>query len=186
MFTYHRMRGIWRDGLVVGPGANTGLICTCTLLQHVVSSIWPSGRDVSSTPSSTVFAGISGSGEPGLSQAQVPSGIAGSPQVSWTAGMLGGTGSRCPSLRPLEPVLQYHHGFIANTLPRRGSILIIVTENRSGDLVCRRCSCTLSTDTGHYLLPTGRCDGKGQEEQRFPCGKVREYSSRLAARNGGK
>jgi hypothetical protein len=74
MDSYHMVRGCRVCGLLVDPGASSGLVGTDTLNELLNSGMVPSGRqdEVIFGPSSTTVTGISGQSDSTLAQVTLP------------------------------------------------------------------------------------------------------------------
>ena len=68
--------------------------------------LWPAGLDIATRASGGTFTGIDGQPTPGLGIAVTPIGV-GVPGATFEADMLGGAGSRCPGLFPLNAQIEW-------------------------------------------------------------------------------
>ena len=77
--TMHVVRGVERLGLLVDTGASSALMGTDTLRVFLDKVVEPMGAmsEVSFGPSSSVFTGVGGKPEPGLSVCTLPLGVPG-------------------------------------------------------------------------------------------------------------
>ena len=100
--------GRWRPGLLIDPGACTGLIGTDTLREIIQYVLKPLGLDhlIRWTRSSAPFAGISAAPQQSLGLVTFPIGLWGLEDSTFTADTLGGDGSGCPGLVPLSTLIQ--------------------------------------------------------------------------------
>lgn len=93
---FHTVRGRRVCGLLVDPGASSGLVGTDTLKELMESGMIPPDRW---GPSTTVT-GISGQSEDTLAKVPIPFGVGEGVTASYTADLIGGAGSTSPALLP--------------------------------------------------------------------------------------
>ena len=103
----HTVRGKQVHGLIIDPGAASGVIGTYTCGNYMREVLWPSGMDIEVTPSTGTFTGIDGEPQPGLGKARMPLGLPGLEDSSYTADLIGGNGSSCPGLLPNSTLVRY-------------------------------------------------------------------------------
>ena len=146
---YHTVLGEKRRGLLVDPGAASGLIGTETLrdiLEHCVPKdkakdvVWDHDRVNS-------VSGINGTPEATLGEVHIPLQLAGA-TGSFTADVLGGEGSMCPALLS-NPSLRKQKASLLCDYFENGDGVMVVSDGDSGWHYLR----LLLTDSGHYLLP---------------------------------
>ena len=97
---YFAVKGEKRHGLLIDPGAASGLVGSGTLKQLLDHCVRPSGRQDEvkfDYDKSTPVSGISGSSDATLGQVTLPL-VAGGHPITYTADVLGGEGSLCPAL----------------------------------------------------------------------------------------
>ena len=98
--TYHTVKGQKIYGLIVDPGAAHGLIGCDTLLEFMrKTKVQPEFRG-----SDRTFVGIDGEPSAGLSKVNLPLGIPGL-NAKFDGDIIGGTGSQCPGLLPLDTMI---------------------------------------------------------------------------------
>ena len=113
---YHAVKGKLRIGLIVDPGASVGIMGTDTLLEHCEGAVRPAGMDIEISDSHTILTGIDGNGTPGVAHVKMPLGLPGLAAV-FAGDLMGGSGSRCPGLMPLDTMLRFTMCLIAACLP---------------------------------------------------------------------
>ena len=156
--SYHTVRGEKRRGLLVDPGAASGLIGSETLRDLMASCL---DKDQSESvkwchDKTNNVNGISGTAESTLGEVHLPvkmAGIAG----TFSADVLGGEGSLCPALLS-NPALRKQRATIMCDYFGNGDGVMVVPviatdadgqQRPSGWHYMRM----LLTDSGHYLLP---------------------------------
>ena len=153
---YHVVKGHNRYGFIVDPGAASGIVGTDTVLAYQRAGV-PFANDKVLSPSTGMFSGIDGEPVPGLGTLKQKAQI-GRLKVRWQGDMIGHQGSFCPFLLPLSPLIEHRaimmHGMFDNG---DGAIILMSEHGNNEELHVAR---LLSTDSGHYLLPTD--DPKGQ------------------------
>ncbi|CAE7724343.1 unnamed protein product, partial [Symbiodinium necroappetens] len=156
--TYHTVRGEKRRGLLVDPGAASGLIGSETLRDLMDSCLDQAHRDEVKWchDKTNNVSGISGTPEATLGEVHLPlrmSGVAG----TFSADVLGGEGSLCPALLS-NPALRKQRAVVWCDYFANGDGVMIVpvigtkddgTQHSAGWHYMR----LLLTDSGHYLLP---------------------------------
>ena len=156
--TYHTVRGEKRRGLLVDPGAASGLIGSETLRDLMDSCLDQAHRDEVKWchDKTNNVSGISGTPEATLGEVHLPlrmSGVAG----TFSADVLGGEGSLCPALLS-NPALRKQRAVVWCDYFANGDGVMIVpvignkddgTQHPAGWRYMR----LLLTDSGHYLLP---------------------------------
>ena len=147
--TYHTILGTKRRGLLVDPGAASGLVGSETLrdlLEHCPREKVEAIRwDRSKT---TIVSGISGSADTTLGEVEVPLVLAGA-EATYKADVLGGEGSLCPALLS-NPALRRQRAAILTNWFNNGDGAMAIQTSEGESHVVR----ILLTDSGHYLLPT--------------------------------
>ena len=164
--TFHTVRGQKRHGLLYDPGASSGIIGTDTLLDYVREVL--GGADIHTLPSFNKFTGIDGEPTPGVGKAVVPLMIPALRDSTFTADMIGGSGSYCPGLLPLSTSIRLKASMFAGVFPNLDGVLGVRPVDHStgelGKVVYLR---LLHTDSGHYLIPIDNRDDPGETDQRF-------------------
>ncbi|CAE8738763.1 unnamed protein product, partial [Polarella glacialis] len=144
---YHSVRGVKRHGLLIDPGAASGLIGSDTLKEFRDEILLPLGVDIICRPTTQNVSGISGKPEPALSRVTMPI-FPGIKSSTFTADVIGNQGSKCPALLPNPSMRAANMGLLTNFF-ENGDGMLIVHDN--GKRLLYRC---LLTESGHYILPT--------------------------------
>ncbi|CAE8720076.1 unnamed protein product, partial [Polarella glacialis] len=144
---YHSVRGVKRHGLLIDPGAASGLIGSDTLKEFRDEILLPLGVDIICRPTTQNVSGISGKPEPALSRVTMPI-FPGIKSSTFTADVIGKQGSKCPALLPNPSMRAANMGLLTNFF-ENGDGMLIVHDN--GKRLLYRC---LLTESGHYILPT--------------------------------
>ena len=161
MENFHMVRGQRVCGLLVDPGAASGLIGTDTLKEFLDIGAIPDDRqdEMKWLPSSTVVTGISGQSDDTLAKVCLPFEIGtkgpGDVPASYTADLIGGHGSNCPALLPNTSLRQMRSAVLTQWFENGDGVLVCSTNNKRLDhpesnLVILR---LLLTESGHYILP---------------------------------
>jgi hypothetical protein len=98
--SYFNVRGEQRHGLLIDPGAASGLIGSDTLKQLMDNCITPFGKQhgvYMNYNKTTPVSGISGEANQTLGEISIPL-QAGGYSITYTADVIGGSGSTCPAL----------------------------------------------------------------------------------------
>ena len=158
---YHMVRGDRICGLLVDPGAASGLIGTDTLRELLGAGMVPHDRasEVTWGPSTTKVTGISGQSDDTLARVSLPfvmpdgdeHGVPG----NYSADLIGGHGSTCPALLPNTSLRQMRSAVLTQWYDNGDGILVCSTNKLRPDqpganLVILR---LLLTESGHYVLP---------------------------------
>ena len=96
---FHMVRGRRVCGLLVDPGASSGLVGTDALKELLESGMVPEERhqEITWGPATTTVTGISGQSDDTLARVSLPFGIGSdSLPANYTADLIGGAGSTCP------------------------------------------------------------------------------------------
>ncbi|CAE8632635.1 unnamed protein product, partial [Polarella glacialis] len=144
---YHSVRGVKRHGLLIDPGAASGLIGSDTLKEFRDEILLPLGVDIICRPTTQNVSGISGKPEPALSRVTMPI-FPGIKSSTFTADVIGKQGSKCPALLPNPSMRAANMGLLTNFF-ENGDGMLIVHDN--GKRLLYRC---LLAESGHYILPT--------------------------------
>ena len=157
--SYHTVKGDKRRGLLVDPGAASGLVGSETLRDLL--SVLPQEKQQEvkwNHQKQHNVSGISGNPESTMGEVTIPPTLSGA-HGDFRADVLGGDGSLCPALLG-NPALRR----------QRAAILTDYFENGDGVLVVqkpdqeRHYLRILLTDSGHYLLPVDEhCDVTEQD-----------------------
>ena len=157
-FSYHTIRGEKRRGLLIDPGAASGLIGSETLrdlIKHCIPQNKQQG-DVKWSSRTTSVAGISGESDETLGEVSIKLNTS-SRTISYKGDVIGGAGSLCPALVGNPTLRQQQAALYSDCFPCGDGILVIHRAEMLGpdqEPILLR---LLLTDSGHYLLPT---DGK--------------------------
>ncbi|CAE8626795.1 unnamed protein product [Polarella glacialis] len=144
---YHSVRGVKRHGLLIDPGAASGLIGSDTLKEYRDEILLPQGVDIICRPTTQNVSGISGKPEPALSRVTMPI-FPGIKSSTFTADVIGKQGSKCPALLPNPSMRAANMGLLTNFFENSDGMLIV---HDNGKRLLYRC---LLTESGHYILPT--------------------------------
>ena len=158
--TYHTILGRKRRGLLVDPGAASGLVGSETLrdlLAHCPKDKAEAVRwDRSKT---TSVSGISGCADTTLGEIEIPLTLAGA-EATYKADVLGGEGSLCPALLSNPALRRQRAAVLTNWFTNGDGAMAIQTTDGASHVVR-----LLLTDSGHYLLPTDEADLMPNKEQ---------------------
>ena len=145
---YFMVRGEKRRGLIIDPGAASGLIGSETLRDLIQSCVTPFGKEVKiETDVSTPVSGIDGKSDRTLGRAVVPLLTAGK-QITFTGEIIGGDGSLCPALVG-NPSLRGLHAIMFTSWFENDDGLLVICPKDEPEMMR-----LLLTDSGHYILPT--------------------------------
>ncbi len=167
---YFNVRGAQRHGLLIDPGAASGLIGSDTLkelLQHCVVPYGKEGEVHMNYEKTTPVSGISGGSDSTLAEVSIPLISNGQP-LTYTAEVIGGSGSMCPALVG-NPTLRRLDASIFTNWFENGDGLMIAGGRNNDKEKHYKFFRLLLTDSGHYLLPTDRA-----EDNRVPRESKRE------------
>ena len=151
---YFAVKGEKRHGLLIDPGAASGLVGSDTLKQLLDHCVRPCGRQDEvkfDYDRSTPVSGISGSSDATLGQVTIPLTACGHP-ITYTADVLGGEGSLCPALVGNPALRAMDASIFTNWFENGDGILLVGTKDK--DMKHYRMFRILLTDSGHYMLPT--------------------------------
>ena len=147
------VRGEKRRGLIIDPGAASGLIGSETLRDIIATCVQPYGKssDVAiDTSVTSPVSGISGSSDRTLGKVTIPLVTAGLP-ISFTGEIIGGEGSLCPALVG-NPSLRSLRSTIFTSYFENGDGLLTLDSRKEDDDPIKMMRILL-TDSGHYILP---------------------------------
>jgi hypothetical protein len=145
---YFMVRGQKRRGLIIDPGAASGLIGSETLRDLIDVCVKPFGKEVKiETDISTPVSGIDGKSDKTLGRAVVPLLTAGK-QITFTGEIIGGDGSLCPALVG-NPSLRGLQAIMFTSWFENGDGLLVICPKDEPEMMR-----LLLTDSGHYILPT--------------------------------
>ena len=186
---YFVVRGEKRRGLLIDPGAASGLIGSETLRDLLATCVIPYGKEDNYEirfDKTSPVSGINGASDRTLGQVTVPLQTSGH-AISYTGEILGGQGSLCPALVG-NPALRSMNSVLFTNYFQNGDGLLSTDyiSEKDGEEVKRfKLFRLLLTESGHYLLPTDEPntktklpDGTRQEVVAFYT-KVVEESVRL-------
>ena len=181
---YFMVKGEKRRGLVIDPGAASGLIGSETLRDLIDHCVAPFGKEKDVVINKDVrspVSGISGGSDQTLGQVTVPLCTGGCP-ISYTGEVIGGDGSLCPPLIG-NPSLRKMHCSIFTEHFVNGDGLLVLNSMQDTDQPLKMMRLLL-TDSGHYILPTdhqqaGRVSAETQKEVAIFCSRVATTSSTL-------
>ena len=181
---YFSVKGEKRYGLLIDPGAASGLVGSDTLRELVDQCVKPAGRQgemVIDHGKVVPVSGINGTTESTLGQVTVPL-VSGGHALTYTADVLGGEGSYCPALVG-NPALRDMNAVIFSNWFQGGDGLIMVGAPQD-DIMHHRMFRLLLTDSGHYMLPTDqgnseKVPGQAKREAVLFCAKAAARSTEL-------
>ncbi|CAE8606470.1 unnamed protein product, partial [Polarella glacialis] len=124
---YHSVRGVKRHGLLIDPGAASGLIGSDTLKEFRDEILLPHGVDIICRPTTQNVSGVSGKPEPALSRVTMPI-FPGIKSSTFTADVIGKQGSKCPALLPNPSMRAANMGLLTNFF-ENGDGMLIVHDN---------------------------------------------------------
>ncbi|CAE7721255.1 unnamed protein product [Symbiodinium sp. CCMP2592] len=142
---YHTVQGEKRRGLLVDPGAASGLVGSETLRDLLEAC--DSGPVRWDRQKTNNVSGISGNSESTLGEIEIPLMLDGA-RGSYKADVLGGDGSLCPALLSNPALRRQKAAILSDWFSNGDGVLVIQTEERE----CHYLRLLL-TDSGHYLLP---------------------------------
>ena len=165
---YFSVRGEKRRGLIIDPGAASGLIGCDTLKDIIENCITPFGKDkdiLIDKQIASPVSGINGGSNRTLGQVTIPLVTGGCP-ISFTGEVIGGDGSLCPALIG-NPSLRKMNSTIFTNYFQNGDGLLVL-DSRNSDSGSMKMLRILLTDSGHYILPTDHSNTAkvSQETQR--------------------
>ena len=139
------MQGEKRRGLLVDPGAASGLVGSETLRDLLEVC----GKDAVkwNREKTNNVSGISGSSESTLGEVEIGLSLDGA-EGSYRADVLGGDGSLCPALLSNPALRRQKAAILSDWFSNGDGVLVIQTEERECHFLR-----LLLTDSGHYLLP---------------------------------
>jgi len=156
---YISVRGVHRHGLIVDPGAASGLMGVDTAGEFIQEVLDPRGlaTNIETRRSTATVTGISGKPDEALIHAVLPLGVLPGVTVRYGADLLGGAGARCPGLLPLPAFIENNMVLFGGFFKNRDGLLALV----HGDTL--HAIRVLFTDSGHYLLPTDKFDEQDED-----------------------
>ena len=162
--SYHTIRGEKRRGLLIDPGAASGLIGSETLRDLIDHCIPGDQYDecVKWSSKTTSVAGISGESDETLGIGEVAIKLRASDRtVSYRGDVIRGAGSLCPALVGNPTLRQQQAALFSDWFPNGDGLLSIHRPEMLGPDQKPIMLRLLLTDSGHYLLPT---DGKSKSQ----------------------
>ena len=129
--TFHMVRGVRRRGLIVDPGAASGLMGTDTLLDIKKAVLDPQGLSMVVSDSDSTFSGIDGVSNGAAGCVRLLSPLPELKKVTFDADLIGGAGSGCPGLMPLSTMITYLMTLFCGLLTRQ--------RRHPHDLLARLC-----------------------------------------------
>ena len=186
MAEYFAVRGEKRRGLIIDPGAASGLIGSETLrdlIQHCVKSKGKDDELAINRNKTSPVSGISGVSDQTLGEITVPL-TSGGHQISFTGEVLGGEGSLCPALVENPSLRKMNATIFANYFNNGDGLLVADSRGDDGDGQVKMFRLLL-TDSGHYVLATDfddttRVQEKTKKEITLFCSKVAKESPKMA------
>ena len=167
--SYHTVRGKKVCGLLVDPGASSGLVGTDTLRELLDSGMVPQDKvkEITWGPSSTTVTGISGQADNTLARVSLPFGL-GLKEAEYTADLIGGPGSTCPALLPNTSLRQLRTVMLTQWYENGDGVMICSTnglrpDHQQADLVVTK---LLLAESGHYILPVNQEDQTMTEDEK--------------------
>ncbi|CAK8997745.1 unnamed protein product [Durusdinium trenchii] len=156
--SYHTIHGQERYGLLIDPGAASGLVGSETLRMLKSCSM---GEMEINRNKITPVSGISGNSESTLGEVTLTMATAGQP-ITYTAEVIGGAGSLCPALVG-NPTLRRLGASILTDWFENGDGMLVLNTKDAMDAEVNHVKFfrILLTDSGHYILP---CDNVQNEK----------------------
>ena len=181
---YFAVRGEKRYGLLIDPGAASGLVGSDTLLQLMDNCVKPAVKQdemIIDHGKTVPVSGISGVSENTLGQVTLPL-VSGGQSITYTADVLGGDGSFCPALVG-NPALREMNAVMFCNWFNNGDGLILVGSQQD-DAMHHRMFRLLLTDSGHYMLPTdhdhtAKVAGQTKREAVLFCARAASRSAEI-------
>ena len=184
---YFAVRGEKRYGLLIDPGAASGLVGSDTLLQLMDNCVKPAVKQdemIIDHGKTVPVSGISGVSENTLGQVTLPlvQLVSGGQSITYTADVLGGDGSFCPALVG-NPALREMNAVMFCNWFNNGDGLILVGSQQD-DAMHHRMFRLLLTDSGHYMLPTdhdhtAKVAGQTKREAVLFCARAASRSAEI-------
>ena len=158
---FHQVRGRRIRGLLVDPGASSGLIGSETLRDLLASGMVPPNKvkDITWNEASTTVTGISGQADATLTRISIPFQI-GSEDAEYTADVIGGEGSNCPALLPNGSLRQLRTAMMTQWYDNGDGVMLcslngLRPDDPQASLVVMK---LLLAESGHYILPVNKED----------------------------
>ena len=154
--SYFDVRGEQRHGLLIDPGAASGLIGSDTLKQLMDNCITPFGKqhEVSMNYNKTTpVSGTSGEANQTLGEISIPL-RAGGYSIMYTADVSGGSGSTCPALFGNPTLCRLDASIFANCFANGDGLIMVGGREKDSEEKHYRIFRLPLTDSGHYILPT--------------------------------
>ena len=181
---YFMVKGEKRRGLVIDPGAASGLIGSETLRDLIDHCVAPFGKEKDVVINKVIrspVSGISGGSDRTLGQVTVPLRTSGCPIIiSYTGEVIGGDGSLCPALIGNPSLRKMHCAIFTEHFVNGDGLLVLNSMQDTNEPM--KMMRLLLTDSGHYILPTdhqqtGRVSAETQCEVAIFCSRVATTSS---------
>ena len=153
--TYHTVKGEKRRGLLIDPGAASGLVGSETLrdiMEHCIPEEQQPDH-ISWNKKTTSVSGISGEADETLGEVLLKLKTS-DRTISYRGDVLGGAGSLCPALVGNPTLRQQQAALFSDWFPGGDGLLAICRKELLGDDQKPILLRLLLTDSGHYLLPT--------------------------------
>eukprot|EP00435_Cladocopium_sp_Y103_P056006 s391_g18.t1 len=167
--SYFTVRGEQRHGLLIDPGAASGLIGSETLRELMSRCVTPLGKHdevVMNHNKTTPVSGISGGSDHTLGEVTLPL-QAGGQNITFTAEVIGGDGSMCPALVGNPTLRKMDASIFSNWFANGDGLLMVGGRNAEENSKEYRLFRLLLTESGHYILPTDyESSGKVARETR--------------------
>ncbi|CAE8598968.1 unnamed protein product, partial [Polarella glacialis] len=148
-----------RHGLLIDPGAASGLIGSDTLKNYRDAILVPQGVDITIRPTSQNVSGISGKPEPALSRVTMLI-FPGIKDSTFTEDVIGKQGSRCPAHLPNPSMRAANMRLLTDFFDNGDGLLIVHDDN---DRLLYRC---LLTESGNYILLTDNINDANKVDAR--------------------
>lgn len=165
--SYFTVRGEQRHGLLVDPGAASGLIGSETLRELMSRCVTPLGKNdevVMDGNKTTPVSGINGGSNHTLGEVTLPL-QAGGQNITFTAEVIGGDGSMCPDLVGNPTVRKMDSSIFSNWFANGDGLLMVGGRNAEENSKEYRLFRLLLTES--YILPTDyESSGKVARETR--------------------
>ena len=183
--SFHTVRGEKRRGLLVDPGAASGLIGSETLRDMMEHCVGHDGYgEVTWCHEKTNnVSGISGQAEETLGEVHLPLHM-GDALGRFSADVLGGEGSLCPALLSNPALRKQRAAILCDYFANGDGVLVVPGDKEITDKEQPEWSYIrlLLTDSGHYLLPTDDRRPVSQNTKREVAGHMFTWSRDIEAR----
>ena len=156
---FHQVRGRRVRGLLVDPGASSGLIGSQTLRDLFDSGMVPpeKANKITWGAAQTTVTGISCQSDQTIARISIPFCI-GAEDAEYTADIIGGDGSNCPALLPNGSLRQLRTTMMTQWYSNGDGVMICsLNGHRPDDPAANPVAMKLLlAESGHYILPVNK------------------------------